>query len=55
MLTTYDWVDKEQRLVRIPIGRAIDLLSQRGLPLKTGTGAAAVPTNVATPGGDGAN
>jgi hypothetical protein len=40
LLTTYDWVDKEQGLVRIPVDRAIDLLSRRGLPEKTGTGAA---------------
>ena len=41
LLTTYDWVDKDQGLVRIPVERAIDLLSRRGLPEKTGTGAGA--------------
>lgn len=29
-LTTYDWVDREAGVVRIPIQRAIGLLSQRG-------------------------
>jgi len=31
-LTTYDWIDREKKVVRIPIERAIELLSQRGLP-----------------------
>lgn len=31
-LTTYGWVDREKNIVRIPIERAIELLSQRGLP-----------------------
>ncbi len=35
-LTTYDWVDREQGLVRIPIDRAIAILAkQRRLPHKT--------------------
>ena len=40
VLTTYDWVDREQRLVRIPIERAMDILATRGLPEKSGSGAA---------------
>ena len=32
MLNSYDWVDREKGIVRIPIQRAIDLLAQRGLP-----------------------
>lgn len=31
VLTTYDWVDEEAGLVRIPIDRAIKLLAKRGL------------------------
>lgn len=31
-LTSYGWVDREKNIVRIPIERAIELLSQRGLP-----------------------
>lgn len=33
-LATYGWVDQQKGVVRIPIGRAIDLLSQRGLPAR---------------------
>jgi hypothetical protein len=32
ILSSYAWVDQNQGTVRIPIDRAIDLLSQRGLP-----------------------
>jgi hypothetical protein len=34
-LSTYDWVDQEAGTVRIPIDRAMDLLAQRGLPVRT--------------------
>ena len=35
VLTTYDWVDREQGLVRIPIDRAISILAKSGrLPQK---------------------
>ncbi len=30
----YAWVDKDRARVRIPIDRAIDLLAQRGLPVR---------------------
>ena len=42
VLTTYDWVDREQGLVRIPIDRAIAILAKQGrLPkLDTTTGTA---------------
>jgi len=33
-LESYGWVDREKGVVRIPIERAIDLLSQRGLPAR---------------------
>jgi hypothetical protein len=33
-LSTYDWVDEKGGTVRIPIDRAIDLLAQRGLPVR---------------------
>ncbi len=32
VLNSYGWVDKQNRIVRIPIDRAIELLAQRGLP-----------------------
>ena len=40
VLTTYDWVDREEGIVRIPVNRAIEILAERGLPIKTGSGAA---------------
>jgi hypothetical protein len=32
-LASYDWVDKDQGIVRIPIDKAMELLAQRGLPV----------------------
>lgn len=37
-LATYDYVDKNAGTVRIPIDRAMDLLVQRGLPVRTQSG-----------------
>src|SRR5262245_43514888 len=31
-LSSYAWIDSRQRLVRIPIERAIEILAERGLP-----------------------
>lgn len=39
VLESYGWVDKQAGVVRIPIDRAIDILAERGLPARTGTGA----------------
>jgi hypothetical protein len=33
-LATYDWVDKSKGTVRIPIDRAMELIAQRGLPVR---------------------
>lgn len=33
-LSSYDWVDQKGGTVRIPIDRAMDLLAQRGLPVR---------------------
>ena len=35
-LSTYGWVDQKAGVVHIPIDRAMDLLSQRGLPVRSG-------------------
>lgn len=32
VLSTYGWIDRDQGIVHIPIDRAMDLLSERGLP-----------------------
>lgn len=37
LLTSYSWIDAKAGLVRIPIDRAIALLSERGLPVRTAT------------------
>jgi hypothetical protein len=34
-LSTYDWIDKTAGTVRIPIDHAMDLVAQRGLPVRT--------------------
>jgi hypothetical protein len=34
VLATYDWVDKNKGTVRIPIDRAMDLIAERGLPVR---------------------
>lgn len=34
ILNSYDWVDREQGLVRVPINRAIEILAERGLPAR---------------------
>jgi hypothetical protein len=40
-LATYDWIDKNAGTVRIPIDRAMDLIAQRGLPVRAQTGSTA--------------
>jgi hypothetical protein len=34
-LGSYGWVDQREGLIRIPIERAIELVSERGLPART--------------------
>ncbi len=34
LLDTYGWVDRENRIARIPIERAMELLARRGLPAR---------------------
>jgi hypothetical protein len=34
VLASYDWVDQKNGVVRIPIDKAMDLLAQRGLPVR---------------------
>ncbi len=35
LLDTYGWVDKQNGIVRLPIDRAMELLLQRGLPVRS--------------------
>jgi hypothetical protein len=34
-LASYDWIDQKAGTVRIPIDRAMELVAQRGLPVRT--------------------
>ncbi len=38
LLNTYGWVDRQAGIVHIPIGRAMELLAQRGLPSRAPAG-----------------
>jgi hypothetical protein len=42
-LSTYDYIDKNAGTIRIPIDRAMDLIVQRGLPVRGQTSSAAPP------------
>ncbi len=44
ILNNYGWVDQKAGIVRIPIERAMDILLQRGFPVRTAT-----PENQGTP------
>ncbi len=44
ILTTYGWVDRDSGLVRIPIARAMELMVERGLPVR-GEGGARIIQN----------
>jgi hypothetical protein len=39
MVNSYGWVDRKAGIVRIPIDRAMDLVLQKGLPARSGSGA----------------
>ena len=34
LLNTYGWIDRQNGVVRLPIDRAMELLLQRGLPVR---------------------
>jgi hypothetical protein len=42
-LSTYDYIDKNAGTVRIPIDRAMDLIAQRGLPVRAAPAARPKP------------
>ncbi len=42
-LSTYDYIDKNAGTVRIPIDRAMDLIAQRGLPVRAAPAAQPKP------------
>jgi hypothetical protein len=44
-LSTYDYIDKNAGTIRIPIDHAMDLIAQRGLPVRSQASAAAAPAS----------
>jgi hypothetical protein len=46
-LSTYGWVDQKAGTVHIPIDRAMELLAQRGLPVRTQSSGESSPTQSA--------
>jgi hypothetical protein len=42
-LASYDWVDQKAGTVRIPIDRAMELVAQRGLPVRSQKAATQAP------------
>ncbi|HMD17109.1 MAG TPA: hypothetical protein VKH18_10615 [Terriglobales bacterium] len=45
-LATYDWVDRDKGILRIPIDRAMELIAKRGLPVHA-EGASSAPSSAA--------
>jgi hypothetical protein len=48
-LEGYDWIDREQGVVRIPIARAMEILAQRGLPVRAESKIPAAPGKLSPP------
>jgi hypothetical protein len=46
ILDTYGWIDQSHGIARVPIARAIDILAQRGLPVRA---AMPAPSNITVP------
>ena len=42
-LQSYGWVDQDSGEARIPVARAMELIAQRGLPVRSATASEAVP------------
>lgn len=49
-LTSYGWVNKNAGTVRIPIDRAMDIMAQKGFPVRSSGQTAATPTSPVSPG-----
>ena len=49
ILGTYGWVDRETGIVRVPIGRAMELLAQRNLPFRQGAAPDSAAAGVSVP------
>jgi hypothetical protein len=49
ILSSYGWVDREKGIVRLPIGRAMELLAQRNLPFRQGPAPDSAAAGVSVP------
>jgi hypothetical protein len=49
ILGSYGWVDREKGIVRLPIGRAMELLAQRNLPYRQGPAPDSAAAGVSVP------
>jgi hypothetical protein len=49
ILGSYGWVDKDKGIVRVPIGRAMELLAQRNLPFRQGAAPNSAAAGVSVP------
>jgi len=54
-LTTYGWVDAKSAIVRIPVGQAMKLLAERGLPARDESSQLSVVSGQRTGTGTGAS
>jgi hypothetical protein len=45
-LNNYGWIDRTAGVVRVPIDRAMELVLQRGLPVRAGTNAQTGPSSL---------
>ena len=52
LLESYDWIDRNAGIVRIPIERAMDVLAQRGLPYRKTGQAPGAPAPTTAPGSE---
>jgi len=46
MLKSYGWIDRDKGVVHIPIDRAIEILAERGLPVRAAKSAPAAAQNL---------
>jgi hypothetical protein len=53
ILGTYDWIDRQNGIVRLPINRAIEILGKRGLPAQPRDGSQTGAANVSVPAESG--
>jgi hypothetical protein len=53
ILGTYGWIDQANGIVRLPIGRAMELVGQRGLPARATGETQPPPSNVSKPSESG--